>query len=977
MCKKLIYIAPLVLVLALTSTVEAADPSLVGWWKFDETSGNTAFDSSGNGNDGTFVGNPQWVPGKVGGALEFDGDDYLDCGNGPSLEIRDQITIAFWFQVQAFQNTWEAFFSKGDSAYRVSRGDGNGDGTHLGISGTGAGGGNGWFNGPTIITGGDWHHFAGTYDGTEGRIYIDGILDASSPASGQINIEPENLWIGNNSQNTNRQLHGLMDDVRLYTRALTVEEIREVMKGIPPGSASEPSPAHEATDVPREVTLTWTPGEFAAPTNGHKVYFGESFDDVNDATGGIAQTAADYTPERLDFGTTYYWRIDEVNAPPTSNVEFKGEVWQFTTEPFAYPIDGNNITATASSAYQADVGPENTINGSGLDANDFHSTQDTDMWLSGSEPNGAWIEYELDKVYKLHEMWVWNANGLMESVIGFGLKDVTTDYSTNGTDYTTLGTTHEFARAPGTPGYAHNTTLEYAGSAAKYIRLTANSNWGGIMPQYGLSEIRFFSIPVYAREPGPDSGTADVSIGTLAHPVDVTLSFRAGREADTHDVYLSTDEQAVFDGNAPVTTVAEAGYGPLPLDLGTTYYWRVDEVNIVETPTTWQGDIWSFTTQEYFVVDDFEDYNDYPPNEIWSTWIDGYGVPTNGSTVGYPAPDWNQDEHYVETAIVHSGAQAMPYFYDNSGPANYSEATFTLDSPQDWTVKGIEALSLLFKGRPVGFVEGPSGTCTMSAAGHDIWDDADEFRYAYKQLSGDGSIVAQVLSVEDTHVWSKAGVMIRETLDAGSTFAALYMTSDNGCRFQARLQTDVDAISDSSVTTLADVNTPHWIKLERVGNEFNAYDSNDGFTWTPLAWNPQTISMDANVYIGLALTSHNSGVTCSAEFSDVQTTASGQFTEQAIGVEMPTNDPAQMYVAIASSGGTPAVVYLDDPIATQVNTWTEWSISLQAFAAQGVNLTNVNTFFIGFGDKNNLQPGGSGVVFFDDIRLCRSTAPEP
>ncbi|GAI77683.1 unnamed protein product, partial [marine sediment metagenome] len=244
---------------------------------------------------------------------------------------------------------------------------------------------------------------------------------------------------------------------------------------------------------------------------------------------------------------------------------------------------------------------------------------------------------------------------------------VTIEYSTNVTDYTTLGTTHEFARAPGTSDYAHNTTVDFSGAATKYIRLTANSNWGGMLNQYGLSEVRFFSIPVYAREPNPDSGTTDVSIGTIDNPVDVTLDFRAGRDSARHDVYFSTDEQAVIDGNAPVSTVTEASYGPLPLDLGTTYYWRIDEFNEAETPTptTWQGDIWNFRTQEYFVVDDFEDYNDYPPDEIWSTWIDGYGVPSNGATVGYPAPDWNADEHYVETAIVHGGEQSMPFFYDN------------------------------------------------------------------------------------------------------------------------------------------------------------------------------------------------------------------------------------------------------------------------------------------------------------------------
>ncbi|MCH7557479.1 MAG: discoidin domain-containing protein [Planctomycetes bacterium] len=458
-----------------------------------------------------------------------------------------------------------------------------------------------------------------------------------------------------------------------------------------PSLASGPNPVDGAEDVPRDVVISWQPGIFAPAINGHKVYFGESFDDVNDAIGGIAQDANSYTPpQRLDFGTTYYWRVDEVNAPPDSTV-FEGDVWSFTTEPVGYPIAGENITATASSTHLADTGPENTINGSGLDVNDLHSTEATDMWLSGDEPNGAWIEYELDKVYKLHQMWVWNHNGTMESVLGFGLKDVTIEYSTNGTNYTTLGTTHEFARAPGAVDYAHN-TVDLSGVTAKYVRLTTNSNWGaGLLDQYGLSEVRFFSIPVFAREPSPDSGTTDVA-------VDVTLGFRAGREADKHDVYLSSDEQAVIDGNVPVSTVTESSYGPLSLDLGTTYYWKINEVNEAETTTTWQGDIWNFSTPEFFVVDGFEDYNDYPPDEIWSTWVDGYGVSANGATVGYPNPDWNLDEHYVETAIVHGGDQSMPFFYDNTGTAVYSEGERTFAVPQDWTKASVQTLTLYFHG---------------------------------------------------------------------------------------------------------------------------------------------------------------------------------------------------------------------------------------------------------------------------------------
>jgi hypothetical protein len=338
---------------------------------------------------------------------------------------------------------------------------------------------------------------------------------------------------------------------------------------------------------------------------------------------------------------------------------------------------------------------------------------DDNMWLSSAAgPQPVWIEFQFDKIYKLHELWVWNSNDSLEPVLGLGLKDVSIEYSVNGSDYTTLGTTAEFARAPGMPDYAHNTTVDFDGAAAKYVRLTANSNWGSILPQFGLSEVRFFYIPVHAREPYPDSGATDVD-------VDVTLSFRAGRQAAKHDVYFSADEQAVIDSTAAVTTVTEASYGPLSLDLGKTYYWRVDEVNEAETTNMWQGDLWDFRAQEYFVVDDFESYNDLDPtdpasNRIFNTWIDGYGVATNGSVVGYEIP------HFAERTIVHSDKQSMPLSYSNTGGAAYSEAERTFAVGQNWTQAGAATLVLYFHG-----AEGNTGQLYVKVDGSKLVYDGD------------------------------------------------------------------------------------------------------------------------------------------------------------------------------------------------------------------------------------------------------------
>ena len=487
------------------------------------------------------------------------------------------------------------------------------------------------------------------------------------------------------------RLDGEIIDAATFDARFLVTDDGKTLSMINDPVAIDPSPPDMATDVLRDVVLSWEPGELA---NTHNVYLGTVFDDVNDAVLADAvspgQTAATYDPGRLDFGQTYYWRIDEVNAPPDSTI-FKGFVWSFTTELLAYQIE--NVIATASSS-NVGGGAENTVNDSGVDANDLHSTETTDMWLSSPDGDGpAWIEYEFDRVSKLHEMWVWNHNTSLEQIYGFGFKDVSVEYSADGIDYKALGTTHEFAQAPGTPGYAHE-TIDFEGAAAKYVRLTANSTWGS--PLGGLSEVRFFYIPVNAREPSPNSGATDVDMN-------VTLGWRAGREAATHNVYLGTDEQAVIDGAVVPVSVTDASFSSA-FDLDSTYYWRIDEVNDTETPTTWQGDVWDFTTPEFIVVEDFESYNDIEAgqegsNLIYLTWADGFdNPPVNGSTIGYT----EAFQPTMESSIVYDGRQSVPLSYNNT-VATYSEVTAnvaSLQAGQDWSKYGIKGLTLRFYGDP-------------------------------------------------------------------------------------------------------------------------------------------------------------------------------------------------------------------------------------------------------------------------------------
>jgi len=487
--------------------------------------------------------------------------------------------------------------------------------------------------------------------------------------------------------------------------------------------------------------------------------------------------------------------------------------------------------------------------------------------------------------------------------------------------------------------------------------------------------------PVQARSPIPKDGAI------LGIAEATSLRWTAGVTAIGHDLYFGDNSEDVSAADISDKTgiywgrQGATGYiFPEALEWGVTYYWRIDEIEADDTMHT--GPVWSFTVADYLLIDDFEDYDAYN-NQIWYAWKDGlvYGTPENppfyaGNSTGSAVGDETTDS-YTEETIVHEGEHAMPYFYDNNkqGGFKYSEAQMTLSYPRDWTEQGVKVLSLWFRGYPLyvgGFVEAPAGTYTMTASGVDIWDPSDEFHFAYKELSGAGAIIAKVESVANTDDWAKAGVMIRDTLDADSRHAMVAITPGNGVWFGRR-----ETAGDISVSTKqAEITAPQWVKLERtIGGLVRAYYSADGSTWTQL--DITSVMMDIPVYIGLALTSHNADATCEAVFSNVSfpdTDVEPLWTDQDVGII--GNEPEPMYVTVANGDGISATVVHPDPNAALIEEWTQWNIDLKSFSDAGVDLTNVNNISIGFGNKADPQPGGSGKMYFDDIRLYRPV-PEP
>ena len=827
---------------------------------------------------------------------------------------------------------------------------------------------------------------------------------------------------------------GLVPGTTYYWRIDEVNELNpnSPWKGdvwsftVPSRTAYSPNPPDGARFVSLNTVLSWTAG-FDAKL--HTLFFGDNFEDVSSATNGMSVGTLTYNPGILEYDKTYYWRIDEFDG----TVTHKGNTWSFRTLPDISVSDPNLIgwwkldegqcaTAIDWSGHKNNgtlIGGPKWVTGYDEGALEFDGSDDyvnfgsTLNWPAGTSARSmcGW-----GKTGTIAGGYRWMAAygspvtsqamfiGMLEDDLvggGYGGDDVVASNFWDVDAWHHICLTYD-----GITARMYADGIEVASEAKSWDLVLSRAHigrqvndaaefWDGL-----VDDVRIYNKvltpdeimkvmtgdPMLAWNPSPANGsTPDIHAA-------LPLSWSPGDNAAQHDVYFGTDADAVADTDTSTDGVyrgrlTEKSYTP-PEGVewgGGPYYWRIDEYNTDDTIS--KGKLWSFTAADYLSIDDFEDY-DTGDKQIWYAWHDGLGYGTPGTDPYFAGNGTGSvvgDEttaSYTEESIVNSRAQAMPFSYDNNkqGYAKYSEVEMTLTGRRDWTEESVAELSLWFRGyaASVGsFVEAPAGTYTITAAGADIWDLTglgegyhDEFHFAYKTLSGPGSIVAKVQSVDNTNGWAKAGVMIRETLDPDSAHAFACMTPGNGVAAQGRY----DAGGASFNWNQSGVAAPHWVKLERdISGNCTVSHSTNGTAWQPVqGTTPQNVPMSANVYIGLALTAHDPALTCRAVFSNVTTTGnvSAQWAHQDIGIF--SNEVEPMYVAISNSAGSPAVVYHDVPDAATFDTWTEWVIPLEAFAEQGIDMSDVDRIAIGLGTKGNTTtPGGSGKMFFDDIRLYR------
>ncbi len=800
----------LVVLFATTICVQAQDPDLLGWWKFDDGTGTIAVDSSGNGHDGVFIQDPEWVAGKFGSALLFDGRGGERVSLG-GLDIPSgQMTIACWFKANNLD-------TPGQDPRMVSKAFGGGNNDHIWMFSSSRQGGekllrfrlktNDGQDTSEIKAGtfevGEWIHGAIWWDGTDMKIYKNGEeVGAIAKGGTSVALDPAVQGaIGNQPIGAeNRPFDGIIDDVRIYTKALTEAEFQDVMVGPPAPLAAGPDPADGAVIQQDWYNLGWQSGTWAV---SHDVYFGADFDAVNEGAEGtfVCNTTLNFQvvgfpgfpiPEGLQPDTTYYWRVDEVN-PDYPESPWKGIVWSFSLPPRTayrpFPPDGmkfvdTNVELSWAAEWNAALfavyfgtDPVEVENATGASA-DGKMTYDPGSleldttyywrvdafdgveWVTGNvwsftttKPGGGILgeyanydggvpvppESPFGNVSLIRVDpgidFEWGNNSPEPGVINednfavrwTGELDVPLDGR-----YTFKATTddgvllyvngEEMADAWRNQNgpLEQSGTIDLVAGEFAFIKMlyfaTSGSAVAELRWEHELFPLDFIpaaalSPPLRAGSPNPANEAVEVSQTPI-------LKWNPGRYAVEHDIYLGTDVDAVRNATqgSPEFKITQAlgdeSYEPEKLAWNTTYYWRIDEVNDLNPESPWVGNVWSFTTGDFLVVDDFESYtdDDAAGEAIWQIWLDGFGVADNGSQVGYLLPS------YTERSIVHGGFQSMPLIYNNMAPVRNSEVSLTLTTPRDWTTEGVAVLSLWFHGDSANAAE-PLYVSISNAAG--------------------------------------------------------------------------------------------------------------------------------------------------------------------------------------------------------------------------------------------------------------------
>jgi hypothetical protein len=479
-----------------------------------------------------------------------------------------------------------------------------------------------------------------------------------------------------------------------------------------------------------------------------------------------------------------------------------------------------------------------------------------------------------------------------------------------------------------------------------------------------------------------------------------TLSWLPDEAAVSHDVYFGDNYDDVANGTGDTFRVNQGrdinfyivgfpGYAyPDGLVPGTTYYWRIDEVNEADPRSPWKGNVWSFTIppRTAYNPDPADGAEFVDPNAALS-WTAGYGAKMH---IVYLS------DNYEDVNNAAGGTQ--------QGPATYNPGTLEREKVYYWRVDEFDAENT-YKGDIWSFTTpGAVGNPVPANGAKDVkmtaalsWTAAENAVSHEVYFGTDKNAVRNADKNSPEYKGSKA--LGAESYDPGKLawYATYYWRVD-----------EVDSLGDSSKGTLWSFTAADFISVD----DFEDYNAGDNQIW--YAWHdglgfgtPEKPPYSAGNGTGSAVGDETTASYCEesivhsggksmpvlydnnkqgyAYYSEVELTLGypRDWTEEGVGTltiwfrGKSNNGAEPLYIAISNSTGAPAIVVHDNPNAAQVDVWTKWVIPLQTFVDQGIDLTNVDKIAIGLGTRGNLTaPGGAGKMYFDDIRLDKLT-PEP
>jgi len=731
MGKRLICLTAFVLVLGLAA--QAADPNIVGHWKFDGDSGTNVIDYSDNNNHGTIHGGAS-LDGS--GQLTLDGDDdYVSLPIGSVVASLTNCTFAVWVDFSNSGGSWQRIFDFGSNTtvnmFLTPR-TGTAGPMRFAITTSGAGGEQQATAPDTLPSGLQLVVLTIDADNDVMTLYLNEDSVASNPSA---TLTPSSLgstsnnWLGRSQYSADGYFDGSYDEFRIYDYALNEIEILGLTR-TEKTIAWYPTPADGAASVNPESDLSWLPGDFAADVNGHELYYGTDFDDVTNATrtshpdvNYVLLTDTTYEPGTLTEGQTYYWRVDEVNGLDT----WEGDVWSFTVFNFSFADSfdtaHNYLTqGVASTGWDGFIGlgageTVNALNSSMDRAGKLYMESTGARWEPDFDPLGPFlykiVEGDFSVKVKVDESSdvEWNDVGIMARVpdladAGSGEDFECVDHFIsigqnmvravdNGSEIETsagvfmpylrlrrVGSTFyheasddgtEWTPLSGSP----RTRTDMAGLALQVGLQHANYNSNTGYVVYEDFAIEIFPPNPYASNPYPQDSQIMV-------PLDADLTWEPGFWAESHDIYFGTDFNdvndannswpigTIYQGNVPFSTLS---FSPPTLQENQVYYWRIDEVG---SDQIWKGPVWTFRGFSFF-IDDFESYVD--SSDLLSEW-----QPVENASLS------------LTTTEVHDGQNAMQLDYDNSAGDYYSAAVLDFHSATDWVEQSAKSISLYFKG---------------------------------------------------------------------------------------------------------------------------------------------------------------------------------------------------------------------------------------------------------------------------------------